>query len=473
MVDFTLQQAWIPSADGYEIGDLHITGGCISAMGPNLPAEGILVDAHHKLLLPGFVNGHTHSPQIWLRGLVSPLPLELWLSETYGELPAGMEAIYWSAAATALETLLSGGTTVMDHISLIPGQELPMIEAAVRAYRDMGIRAFVAPLIRDESMQAGIPSGGKLTFLSDTRSTEGLLELMQEVIDRFHRPEDGIHIAVGPSGPQLCSDALFLGCMELSDRYGLARHSHLLETKAQQILCQEKYGCGGAEHLYRLGYFNERTSLAHCVWLSDAEIPLLAETGATVVHNPLSNLRLGSGIAPILKYRQAGVNVALGCDGAASSDGQDLLEAIKLGSILHCVTDPDYRHWMTPRQSLEMAALGGARGLGLEAETGSIAVGKSADLALYDLTQLSLLPRTDPIGLLVLGRPTQVVESVWVRGKRLIEAGQFCPPQGSPHLTQETLRQQLLRRGTWRKKSLSAATQALETRYRAAMGLSP
>ncbi len=152
---------------------------------------------------------------------------------------------------------------------------------------------------------------------------------------------------------------------------------------------------------------SDRTTLAHCVWLNDADIAILAETQSTVVHNPLSNLRLGSGIAPILKYRQAGVNVTFGCDGASSNDSQDLLEAIKMGSILHNVTDSDYQHWITPRQAVEMASLGGAKGLNLADKLGSLTVGKQADLVLYDLTNLSLLPRTDPIGLLVLGSSYQ------------------------------------------------------------------
>jgi 5-methylthioadenosine/S-adenosylhomocysteine deaminase len=107
----------------------------------------------------------------------------------------------------------------------------------------------------------------------------------------------------------LCSDALFSGCIELSEKYNLCRHSHLLETKAQEKLAQEKYGCSAVEHLKRIGYLSDRTSLAHCIHLTKADITILAETKSTVVHNPLSNLRLGSGIAPILKYLQAGVNV--------------------------------------------------------------------------------------------------------------------------------------------------------------------
>ncbi|HEY9668052.1 MAG TPA: amidohydrolase family protein, partial [Coleofasciculaceae cyanobacterium] len=260
-------------------------------------------------------------------------------------------------------------------------------------------------------------------------------------------------------------DALFEGCIELSDRYNLCRHSHLLETKAQQKLGGEKYGCSAVEHLKRIGYLSDRTSLAHCVWLDDADIEILAETRSTVVHNPLSNLRLGSGIAPILKYRQAGVNVAFGCDGASSNDSQDLLEAIKMGSILHNITDMDYRHWITPRQAVEMASLGGAQGLNAADELGSLTIGKKADLVLYDLTSLSLLPRTDPIGLLILGRPTNAVDSVWVNGKQIVADGNVTT------IDVNALRQELFERSQWSTNRQSQMVRQIEAHYRSVMGL--
>ncbi|MBV8886441.1 MAG: amidohydrolase family protein, partial [Chroococcidiopsidaceae cyanobacterium CP_BM_RX_35] len=201
------------------------------------------------------------------------------------------------------------------------------------------------------------------------------------------------------------------------------------------------------------------------VWLSNADIAILAKTQSTVVHNPLSNLRLGSGIAPILKYRQAGVNVTFGCDGAASNDSQDLLEAIKIGSILHNVTDLDYHHWLTPLQAVEMASLGGAKGLNMDEQMGSLTVGKKADLVLYDLKSLSLLPRTDPIGLLVLGRPTQAVHSVWVNGKQVVDNCRVIT------IDVDNLRQQLFERSHWHQRRSQTVAQ-IESRYRAVLGLS-
>ncbi len=466
MIDFTIQNVVIPQTDGYTTADVQIVDSKITAIAPHLDVLATAVNGENQLLLPGFVNAHTHSSETWLRGLILPFPLELWLAELYDFPLLTPEKVYLSALGTALETLLSGGTTVVDHLVLIPHQELDTVAAAVRAYKEIGIRAFIAPLIQDLPLSMGIPAAGTTQNHEPFfRSTEATLEFMETVIEQFHCPEAGIHIAVAPTGPQLCTDALFTGCMELGDKYDLCRHSHLLETKVQQKLAQENYGCSAVEYLQNLGYLSDRTSLAHCVWLSDSDITILAQTQSTVVHNPLSNLRLGSGIAPILKYRQAGVNVAFACDGASSNDSQDLLEAIKIGSILHNVTDFDYRHWITPRQAVEMASLGGAKGLNMADQLGSLEVGKKADLVMYNLKNLSLLPRTDPIGLLVLGRPSNVVSNTWVNGKQIVADGEIAT------IDVEELRQELFNQSQWSVKHQSQITKEMEAHYRFVMGL--
>jgi 5-methylthioadenosine/S-adenosylhomocysteine deaminase len=465
-VTYSIQNVLIPTDLSYERVNVWVENDRITAIAPDLEAQGTVIDGRNKLLLPGFVNAHTHSSEMWQRGMIPPLPLELWLAHLYDFAPIDPEQVYLSALGTAVETLLTGGTTVVDHLVLIPGKERETIAAAVRAYRETGIRAFVAPLIQDEPPTAALPSAAEMIDrTADPQVTSAVLNLMQETVDLWHRPDEGINIAVAPTGIQLCSDALFKGCVELSDRYNLCRHTHLLESKAQVLLAQEKYGGSAVRHLQELGYLGDRTSLAHCVWLTDTDIEILAETRSTVVHNPLSNLRLGSGIAPVLKYRQAGVNVTFGCDGSASNDSQDLLEAVKMGSILHNVTDFDYRHWITPRESVQMAALGGATGLGMAEQMGSLTIGKKADLVLYDLTSLSLLPRTDPIGLLILGRPTQAIDSVWVNGKQIVSEGKMTT------VNVNQLRQDLFEKSQWMGDLPSPTRQAMEDHYRAVMGL--
>lgn len=462
----TIQQVLIPEGEAdYRVVDVRLEGTKIAAIAPTLPPQGTLVNGRNKLLLPGFVNAHTHSSELWQRGLIAPLPLELWLAELHDTAPTDPEQIYLSALGTAVETLMSGGTTVVDHLGMVPGQEEESIAAAVRGYREAGIRAFVAPLIQDQTLETSLPQGQTHTPKVDSGMTAEVLALLKHAIATHHAPDAGINLVVAPTGMQLCSDALFEGGVEISDRYALCRHTHLLETKAQQMLAFEKYGYSAVEHLKRVGFLGPKTSLAHSIWLTDDDIPLLASTQSTVVHNPLSNLRLGSGIAPLFKYREAGVNVTFGCDGAASNDSQDMLEAIKIGSILHCPTDFEYRHWIAPREAVRMASLGGAKGLGLEDQLGTLAVGKTADLVLYDLTNLSLLPRTDPIGLLVLGRPTQVVHSAWVNGNAVIVDGTVTTVDVS-HLKQE-----LFERSQWHDGAPGPSLPQMEPHYRQVMGL--
>jgi guanine deaminase len=469
-MSLTIRGSLIPTGTGYERVDVQVREGRITAMGSDLGSVlgGEEIDADRCLLLPGMVNAHTHSLEVWTRGLIQPLPLELWLAELYDLVPVTPEMVYWSALSTGVDTLLSGGTAVVDHLVLLPEQEEETLAAACRAYQQLGIRAFMAPLLQDLPLPASLPQGGVgREWGAYFRSTEETLAVMRHLVQRFHDPAAGITLMVGPTGIQLCSDDLFLGCVAISKEFDLGRHTHLLETRAQVKLAAEKYGTSAVAHLHKLGFLDHRTSLAHGVWLTPADMEILASTGSTVVHNPLSNLRLGSGIAPVLKYRQAGVNVTFGCDGSASNDGQDLLEAVKIGSLLHNITDPDYRHWLTAFQSLSMATAGAAKGLGQEQEWGSLAVGQAADLVLYDLTHLSLLPCTDPLQMLFWGRPVNVVKHSWVKGKAVVHNG---IPVGCDL---EELRRMLWEHSQGGHNTSHRMLHEIESHYRQVMGLDP
>ena len=457
---------------GVQSVDVQVIDALIEAVAPanTIPADSQqqIVSGEDKLLLPGFVNGHTHSSQVWQRGLIPQLPLELWLADVFDSTPSELDRFYWGAVSTAVDTILSGGTCVMDHAYVIPGQEKETMAALIRGYKAAGIRAVIAPLIQDMPFSAGFPQGNLLRSPNKapsyaSKTADEILSLMESLIQTFHDPDEGIYIGLGPTGFHRCSDDLLQGCMKLSDHYRLCYHTHLLETKAQQQLAQERYDTSGVKHLHQLGCLQPHTSLAHGVWLNDDDIELLAATGATLVHNPVSNLRLGSGLAPILKCLQAGVNVSFGCDGAASNDAQNLLEVIKLGTILHNISDSDYRHWLTPVRALEMATIGGAKGVGLGDRTGTLAPGMEADIVLYDLNHPSLLPCADPLQLLVLGRPTDVVEAVWIKGKLVVESGQLLTVD--THELHSTLRRQALPINSFEFQQI----QRVESHYRQVM----
>jgi cytosine/adenosine deaminase-related metal-dependent hydrolase len=479
-MSYWIEGALVPSADlpiepfghqpnRYTAVDVAIAAGAIAAITPTetqpCSAGAERVDGRDKLLLPGWVNAHTHSPEMWTRGWIPPLPLELWLAELYAHPLRDTEQVYLAALLTALETLQSGGTTVVDHLVLLPGRELESIAAADRAYRNIGIRAYIAPLIQDEPFEYSLPGGRGLEVQSIAPSTREVLQWLATAVEQFHRPAEGISIVLAPTGIQLCSEDLLEGCVALSQAQGLCRHSHLLETKAQALLAAEKYGMTAVDYLATVGFLGPETSLAHCVWLSDRDTEIVAESGTTVVHNPLSNLRLGSGIAPILNYVRQGVNVSFGCDGAASNDGQNLLEVLKIGSMLHNVTDFEYRHWLSPQQVSRMASQGGAKGLNTDA-FGRLAVGQEADLMLFDLQQSELLPPTDPLGQLIWGRPSQPVHSAWVRGKQIIAAGQMLT------IEVDYLKDRLLDYPDWLTNRSEGMRDRLERHYRRVMGLS-
>ncbi len=414
--------------DSLETLDILIHNRQIETVGPagSIPVaeHEEVISGENKLLLPGFVNGHTHSYQVWQRGLIPQLPLELWLADLIDSSPQELDQYYWGAVSTAVDTLLSGGTCIMDHCYIAPGREHAIVDALVRGYKTVGMRAVIAPLIQDMPFVMGLPRGCTLPHDPSSEQAANILAMMESLVKEFHEPEVGIYIGLGPTGFHRCSDELLQGCEDITRRYDLCYHTHLLETRAQKRLAYERYGISAVKHLHQLGCLTPRTSIAHGVWIEDEDLEILASTGTTLVHNPVSNLRLGSGIAPILKGRDAGVNVALGCDGAASNDAQNLLETLKLGTILHNVTDADYQNWLTPTEVIHMAAAGGARGVNLAASTGTVAPGMEADLVLYDLDHPSMLPQTKPLQLLILGHPTDVVETVWIQGRKVVDGGQ-------------------------------------------------
>lgn len=228
------------------------------------------------------------------------------------------------------------------------------------------------------------------------------------------------------------SPGLLRGAAALRRKYGLAGHVHLLETRSQALQARRMLPSKSAvKHLHESGFLQlPGTSCAHSIWLTDEEIELMAKCEASVVHCPTSNLRLGSGVFPLSKMEAAGVNVAVGCDGAASSDGQDIVEVIKLATMLHTVSTPEYRQWPRARHlALDIAAKGGYKAVNYGGKAGVIAEGMMADVGLYNLSALSLLPRTDPLQLLVCGSRTQApdagsaLDAAWVDGVRVIKDG--------------------------------------------------
>jgi len=273
---------------------------------------------------------------------------------------------------------------------------------------------------------------------SDPAACARAVALWEELVCALHRPAEGCSLVIGPVTVYSCSLPMLREAAAIRRRHRLHGHIHLLESRAQKLeacRCARFPGGSAVRLLDEAGFLHVEgtvTSCAHACWLEADDMRLLASAGAAVVHNPLSNLRLGSGVCQVRRCLEAGVAVGLGCDGACSSDGQDITEAIKAACLVSTLATPEYKQWLSARETLRLAYEGGAAAVGLGARGGKILAGRLADLTLWDLTSLSLLPQTDPASLLALGRPQAgpaaagaALHTLFVAGRRLISRGEL------------------------------------------------
>jgi cytosine/adenosine deaminase-related metal-dependent hydrolase len=228
-----------------------------------------------------------------------------------------------------------------------------------------------------------------------------------------------------PTNPVRCSDELLIMCRDLAAQHDLGIHTHLLESKVQTALAQRRYGRTMVQHLERLGLLSSRLSCAHTIWIDQEDIERLAATGTVVVHNPESNLKLGTGIAPIAKMLASGVTVALGTDGSVTNDNLVLHEAIRLAAMLGRVAERERSKWVTARQALAMATEGGAKAVQLPRSIGRLQAGYRADVVLYDLDTPAWTPLNDPVQQMVFAETGSSVHTVIVDGNVVVEGRQI------------------------------------------------
>src|SRR4051795_9847571 len=359
------------------------------------PADAERVDCSRFLVVPGMVNAHNHSNENWFRGMWDNLPLEPWMLFSYPALAAPAQSpdeIYLRTLVGGIEQLRSGATCVVDFLYELDGFTTESLEAVVRGYRDAGLRALIALGIGDRAyhetviLEEGLVSPDLISRLeSDAPPTWDEWDgFCRDAVDRFHRPDEGISIAVGPSGPQRCTDEMLAGCAALADELDLVIHIHVLETRMQAVSGRRMYGKTLVEHMDAVGFLSPRVCFAHGIWLTPSDIELVRDRGVTIVHNPVSNMKLGSGIAPVPELLRHGVNVALGTDGMCSNDGQDMFATLKSAALLHKLWDTDFEQWLGAQEAWDMATAGGAVAAG-HASLGRIEPGARADLVLLDL----------------------------------------------------------------------------------------
>lgn len=455
--------------------DIHVRDGRISSVvstGAVASQEVESINGAGLLAIPGLINAHSHSPENCLRGIGEGLPLEPWLLRMFGT--SGLyspEDHYDCALAGAVEMLELGITTVVDHLWMTP-PSVEAVDAAMRAYRDVGIRAAVAPLMSDHDFTeefaaaVGIELGlGAMSHHVAMLPAAELVAQLRESLAAWHGAEAGrLQILAGPSGVQWASDDLLVGLAGAARDHGTGLHVHLLETSLQERVCRHRFGCSATEALDRLGVLGPDCSLPHSVWTDERDVEVLAASGAIPIHNPAANLRLGSGRAPIAEMREAGVTVAIGTDGSASSDNQNLWEALRLTTLLHNEASTD--RWLTSTATLEMATAGGAAVLGMGAELGRLDPGAIADIALIDRRGDGIAGAVETTGALALSESGRGVRHVLVAGRLVVRDG-LCVTVDAD-AARARLAEQAARRSTTASAPTATTREAIEemTRFR-------
>ncbi len=444
-VELLIEPRWVlpvvPRAAVLEQHAVAIDGGRIVDLLPGSQAQTryraaqrVVLEEH--ALLPGLVNSHVHAAMTLLRGVAEDMPLERWLAERIWPLEralAGPEFVFAGSRLAGLEMLRSGVTCCND-MYFFPRE-------AALALRATGMRVVV----------------GVLAIELPTRYASDPDDYLRRGLDARDelRGDPLIGFTLAPHAGYSVDDAMLARIATLAEELDLQVHMHVHETPWEVAESRRVHGMRPIARLDRLGLLSERLIAVHATQLEDGEIELLAARGASIAHCPSSNLKLASGCAPVEKLLRAGVNVALGSDGAASSNRLDVLREAALAALLAKGSSMDASA-LPDWQALECATLNGARALGLADRIGSIETGKQADLIAIDLSNPETLPVFDPIAQIVHGADRAHVTHAWVAGRPLMQNRAFTSPEAACMLEQcrqDALRwQNLVRQSLERKE---------------------
>jgi len=365
------------------------------------------IDGAGCVLMPGLINAHTHLYQVLLRAVWEDLPLLPWLKRIYGAAQVlRPEHFYAGTMLGCIEAIQSGVTTICEHNFLNPHPECAF--ETVRAIRDSGLRSIFARTIMDT---------GEIVPDCVREKPDQAFRHVEDIIEA-NNDTDLFSFMTGPNTPPLnTTPELLKEIKRFADEKHIGISAHVAESKSVVEVTQEKYGKSGVvTFLDDFGIPAKASIFAHCVHISDSEIQILKERGTSVSHNPVSNMMLGDGVAPVVAMLRSGVNVALGTDGAASNHCQDLFETMKTASLLQKVHHQN-AGIIDPYAVLHMATVGGARAFGLSSACGTIEVGKRADLILIRLDAIHNQPVNDLFSQLVHCAKSSDVQTVIVDGR--------------------------------------------------------
>lgn len=395
----------------------------------------------HDIVLPGLVNAHHHVGRYFRDGL-SDLPLEIWLLRLRQQFrfPLTHQESYDNTLWSCLELIRGGVTSVIAFHSEPPGPDNINWEAALQAYRDSGLRVAFCLGASDQNRFLYDDDQGFIDALPEKLarrikadlepfSWESYFRAWRSMYEKYDGREGKLRVFLAPSGTQWCSDELLNKIKSAANEFSTGIQLHLLETRYQREYGLRKWGKSMVAHLAEIGFLGPEVSAAHCVWLEESDLKIMAESGVTAVHNPSSNLRLGSGIAPVAAMSEAGVNLALGLDGLGLNDNGDILSDMRLAMFLQRTPGLAGKR-LSPKRTLELATKGGARALLLEEKLGRLEPGCIADIVLLDGQSIWRAPFVNPDNdffevLLVRGRG-QDVKTVIVAGKPVMRDGKVC-----------------------------------------------
>ncbi|MCW6511830.1 amidohydrolase family protein [Lichenifustis flavocetrariae] len=414
--------------------DLEMKSTLVASARRGEPDAPVVIEAHDHLVIPGLINAHYHSYDVLQKGMLEDMPFDVWALHSqpvyFGK--RSKAELRARVLVGALEALRNGITTIQDMNTLVPRDE-DTLDTILAAYAEVGIRVVFSIAMRDLAaldiapfLPPDVPPEVLAIITGSPNDPATEIDFVDRQIAR--RPAGPrFSWAVSPSGPQRSSRALLDGVCDIAGRHGLPIFTHVYETKAQTAKAREIYGEDGGSmirYLERVGLFKHRTTIAHGVWLMPDEMEILTGCGVSLAHNPISNLKLKSGIAPMRCVMDAGINVALGCDNCSCGDCQNLFQAMKMLCLLAGVTDPNPTG-VHAADAIQAATIGGAKAAGLEHEIGRIAPGFRADLALLDLSDVAYLPFNSAARQLVYAECGRGVRTTIVDGRIIMRDGRI------------------------------------------------
>lgn len=416
---------------GVEIisGDILIEGNRIKAVGGEIktPSDRI-IDAKDKVVIPGLVNTHHHLYQTFQRNLplVQDAKLFPWLKTLY-QIWRNIdpEIVYWSALLGMSELLKTGCTTTTDQFYVFPkGAPQDLVDAEIEAAKTVGIRFQPCR----GSMSLGESRGG-LPPDDVVQDEETILKDCERLIAKYHDPSpySMLRISLAPCSPFSVSRELLVLTAQLGRKKDVRLHTHLAETRDEEEYCLSRLGMRPLEYLESTGWLGPDVWFAHCIYLTEGELRKIKDTGSKVAHCPTSNMRLGSGVAPVPLMLELGIDVGLAVDGSASNDSSDMLGELRSCLLVHKLTHGVQS--ITAAKVFQMATVGGARVLGFS-EIGAIEPGKAADLVLININQIGYAGAlADPLAALIYSGDSHIVDTTIVNGEVVVEEGKVARVQ--------------------------------------------